>query len=142
LNSLESYVRIENDALGNMEVAHDVLWGIHTQRALHNFAISDRRVPYPLIAAIAAIKHAAAIANGELGFLPKNIVDVISAACDKICANEKELAASFPLDALQGGAGTSTNMNVNEVVANIALKTLGHEPGSYDVIHPLGLRPN
>jgi aspartate ammonia-lyase len=130
-------MRQETDALGKLEIEENVLWGVHTQRALHNFALSKRRVPYALIAAIATVKRAAALTNAELGYLPKDIAGAIEAACGKICGNEKEYAASFPLDALQGGAGTSTNMNVNEVVANMALKALGREAGDYDFINPV-----
>ena len=127
--------RTECDALGEKEIAGDALWGIHTQRALENFAFSQRRVPYALIAAIATVKHAAAATNAELGYLPKDIADAIIAACVQIC--EGNLQDHFPLDALQGGAGTSTNMNVNEVVANLALKRLGKQIGDYAEVHPL-----
>ncbi|MFA5040684.1 MAG: aspartate ammonia-lyase [Bdellovibrionales bacterium] len=130
-------MRKEADALGDKEIEDGALWGIHTQRAIGNFALSARRVPYSLISAIATVKHAAAMANGELGYLPPNIAESIGAACGKIENNEKEFAASFPLDALQGGAGTSTNMNVNEVIANLALKAMGKKEGDYDVVHPL-----
>jgi aspartate ammonia-lyase len=130
-------MRTEKDALGTIELDSDLLWGVHTQRALNNFVLSQRRVPYSLIAGIATVKQAAALTNAELGHMPKDVADAIAAACIKICENEKEYAASFPLDALQGGAGTSTNMNVNEVVANLALKLLGHKPGEYGFVHPL-----
>lgn len=130
-------MRQETDALGTVDLGNTPLWGIHTQRALGNFAVSNRRVPYSLIAALATVKHAAALTNGELGFLSAEIVEALTAACTKICGNEKECAPYFPLDALQGGAGTSTNMNVNEVVANLALKSLGRAPGDYDAVHPL-----
>ena len=127
--------RTECDALGEKEIASDALWGIHTQRALENFAFSQRKVPYALIAAIATVKHAAAATNGELGYLPKDIADAIISGCAQIC--EGDLRSHFPLDALQGGAGTSTNMNVNEVVANLALKRLGKPIGDYETVHPL-----
>ena len=130
-------MRKETDALGNVDIDSDVLWGIHTQRALGNFALSQRRVPASLIAAIVTVKHAAALSNGELGYIPTDVAEAIGAACDKILENEKDFAASFPLDALQGGAGTSLNMNVNEVVANVALIAMGREAGDYAVLHPL-----
>ncbi len=130
-------MRKEHDALGTLEIQKDALWGIHTQRALRNFQLSDRRVPFSLIAALATVKRAAAITNGELGYLPKDIADAIGEACEKICGNEKKFASCFPLDALQGGAGTSTNMNVNEILANMALEILGKEPGDYGAIDPL-----
>jgi len=127
--------RKECDALGEKEIERDALWGIHTQRALENFGFSRRRTPHALISAIATVKHAAAITNAELGYLPKEIADAIVDACSQICEGGMEV--HFPLDALQGGAGTSTNMNVNEVVANLALKHLGKSLGDYDSVHPL-----
>ncbi len=130
-------VRKERDALGEIEIAADALWGIHTERALHNFRFSERRVPTALIGAIATVKHAAAVANAELGYLDKGIADAIVAACAEVCEGGAAMEAQFPLDALQGGAGTSTNMNVNEVVANLALKRLGKAAGDYDSVHPL-----
>ncbi|MFA4993987.1 MAG: aspartate ammonia-lyase [Bdellovibrionales bacterium] len=130
-------MRKETDILGNVEIDDSALWGIHTERALQNFAVSERRVPFSLIAAIVTVKQAAAQANGELGYLPQNIADVLVAACGKICGNENDTMASFPLDALQGGAGTSTNMNVNEVIANVALQAMGKKAGAYDALHPL-----
>ena len=122
-------VRIERDSLGEVAVAKDALWGIHTERALRNFTLSKRRVPPALIAAIATVKHAAAVTNAELGYLNRDIADAIVAACAEVCEGSAAIQAQFPLDALQGGAGTSTNMNVNEVVANLALKHLGKLPG-------------
>ncbi len=130
-------MREEKDALGKLKIFKDALWGIHTERALGNFRLSDRRAPFSLIAALVTVKHAAAITNGELGFLPNNIAEAIGNACEKIVNNETEYSACFPLDALQGGAGTSTNMNVNEILANMALESLGHKPGEYAVVDPL-----
>jgi aspartate ammonia-lyase len=129
--------RIERDALGEMELPSACLWGIHTERARLNFHFSARRVPFSLIAALATVKQAAALTNAEFGYLPKDVADAIVAACIDICADGETIRAQFPLDALQGGAGTSTNMNVNEVVANLALKKLGKSPGDYAVVHPL-----
>lgn len=129
--------RRETDALGTLELSGGCLWGIHTERARQNFGLSDRHVPFALIAAIATVKQAAARTNGELGYLPKDIADAISAACEQICNGDAAVRTGFPLDGLQGGAGTSTNMNVNEVAANLALKYLGCQPGDYDRVHPL-----
>ena len=129
--------RRETDALGPVEIPADCLWGIHTQRALGNFSFSRRRVPFPLIAAIATVKQAAARTNGELGYLAKDIAAAIAAAAGEICDGGEFIESQFPLDALQGGAGTSTNMNVNEVIANLALKRLGRPAGDYAVVHPL-----
>ncbi len=130
-------MRKETDALGQIDIDDNVLWGIHTQRAIKNFELSARRVPYSLIAGIATVKRAAALANAELGYLPKEIGEAMADACAKICENEKEYAPYFPLDALQGGAGTSTNMNVNEVISNLALKTLGKPLGDYATVNPI-----
>jgi aspartate ammonia-lyase len=94
-------------------------------------------VHYALIGAIATVKHAAAITNAELGYLDKDIADAIVAACTEVCEGGAAMETHFPLDALQGGAGTSTNMNVNEVVANLALKRLGKPLGDYQSVHPL-----
>jgi aspartate ammonia-lyase len=129
--------RLEQDGLGGIEIAPGALWGIHTQRALNNFPKTGRRVPWMLIASIAVVKHAAAVTNAELGFLKRDVADAIVAACIKVCEGGEEIERQFPLDALQGGAGTSTNMNVNEVVANLALQQLGKEPGDYEHVHPL-----
>ncbi len=134
---MKGATRIEQDALGSVEVSADCLWGIHTQRALQNFPCSHRRVPYALIAALATVKRAVAMTNGELGYLKPEIAAAIAAACDHIRDGETEMAEHFPLDALQGGAGTSTNMNVNEVVANLALASLGKPFGDYATVHPL-----
>ena len=127
--------RREHDALGTLDIPRDCLWGIHTERALRNFPATGRSVPFALISAIAVVKHAAAATNAELGYLRKEVADAIVWACGSI--SEGGSAAHFPLDALQGGAGTSTNMNVNEVVANLALGKLGRAPGDYETVHPL-----
>lgn len=129
--------RREHDALGEKAIAADSLWGIHTERARENFAFSQRRVPFALIEAMAVVKQAAAVTNGELGTLPKNIAEAIAGACAEVCQGDALIRAQFPLDALQGGAGTSTNMNVNEVVANLALRRLGKPLGDYASVHPL-----
>ncbi len=130
-------MRTEQDNLGSLELPEDCIWGVHTQRALHNFQISDRRVPGTLIAALAIVKRAAAQTNHELGFLPDDIAGAIDRACARIIAGGPECRDWFPLDALQGGAGTSTNMNVNEVIANLALKELGKKPGDYEAVHQI-----
>jgi aspartate ammonia-lyase len=129
--------RSERDALGDAEIAAGRLWGVHTERARRNFPSSGRRVPYPLIAALAMVKHAAAITNCELGYLDDAIAGAIVAACGRVSEGGPEMAAHFPLDALQGGAGTSTHMNVNEVIANLALEFLGKPHGDYASVHPV-----
>ena len=127
--------RVEKDSLGEKPVPAGAYWGIHTQRALENFTLSGRRVSLPLIKAIVLVKKAACQANRELGFLTESKAQAIITACDEVLAGK--LADQFPLDALQGGAGTSTNMNVNEVIANRAGELSGGQLGDYSLIHPL-----
>ncbi len=129
--------RREHDGLGELEIPAGTLWGIHTQRALNNFPATGRCVPPVLIGSIAVVKHAAAMTNAELGFLAPDLAKAIIKGCTKICEGGPEIDRQFPLDALQGGAGTSTNMNVNEVIANLALIELGKAPGDYANVHPL-----
>jgi aspartate ammonia-lyase len=127
--------RIEKDMLGSLELPEDVYWGIHTERAILNFPISGYRVNPSLIKAMAMVKKASAMANLETGYLEEKKARAIMAACDEISGGK--LSEHFPVDALQGGAGTSTNMNVNEVIANRAIELMGEEKGNYEVIHPL-----
>jgi aspartate ammonia-lyase len=128
-------VRKEVDLLGEREIPHDVYYGIHTLRASENFPLTPYRVHSTLIRAIALVKKAAAEVNYELGHLPKLTADAIVQAADEIMRGQWQ--EQFITDALQGGAGTSTNMNVNEVIANRALEILGQERGDYKIIHPL-----
>ncbi len=127
--------RQEEDLLGRGDVPAAAYWGLHTQRALGNFPISGRRVHASLIRALALVKKACAAANGELGYLDPKKEAAIAAACDEIATGQ--LADQFPVDALQGGAGTSTHMNINEVIANRAIERLGGRRGDYALIHPL-----
>jgi aspartate ammonia-lyase len=127
--------RIEKDGIGDMRVPYDAYWGIHTQRALANFAISPLRIDPCFIKAFALVKKACAQANLQLGFLDKTRAVAIVGACDELI--EGKFADQFPLDALQGGAGTSTNMNVNEVIANRAIELLGKAKGDYACVNPL-----
>ena len=127
--------RDEEDLLGILEVPADAYWGIHTQRAIGNFLLSGRRVNPSLIRALALVKKACAAANVELGYLDSAKGTAISAACGEIAAGG--LADQFPVDALQGGAGTSTNMNLNEVIANRGCELMGGRRGDYGLIHPL-----
>lgn len=128
--------RIESDSLGNVSMPASVYYGAQTARALMNFQISGIPVGhYPvLIRSLAFVKKAAAIANFALGDLPEDKKDAIVGACDDVAAGL--LADQFVLDVFQGGAGTSTNMNMNEVIANRALEHLGLPRGRFDVIHP------
>ncbi|MFZ7103328.1 MAG: aspartate ammonia-lyase [Peptococcaceae bacterium] len=127
-------MRIEKDFLGEKQLPAGVYWGIHTQRALENFPISGHEVHSQLIKALAVVKIAAAQTNMELGFLPEDKGSAISEAGAEILAGK--LAGQFPLDALQGGAGTSTNMNINEVLANRGTELLGGKKGEY-LLDPL-----
>jgi len=127
--------RIEQDLVGKREIPDDAYWGIHTLRAQENFRISTAYVRQELIHAIAIVKKACCETNSELGCLDKTIADAICGACDDII--NESLTNQFPLDALQGGAGTSTNMNVNEVIANRALERMGNKKGEYAVVHPI-----
>jgi len=129
--------RTERDSLGSMEIPADAYWGIHTARALVNFPISRRAISnYPgLVRSLALVKQAAARANKELGVLEADKADVIDAVCSRIV--EGEFHDQFVVGVIQGGAGTSTNMNVNEVIANAGLEAMGFERGRYDQLHPI-----
>jgi len=129
-------IRLERDLLGEREVPSSALYGIQTLRAMENFAISGVELcEFPtLIAAIAAVKEGAAEANRELGLLDPRIADAIVAASREI--REGRHHEHFRVDMFQGGAGTSTNMNANEVIANRALEILGYPRGSYDIVSP------
>jgi aspartate ammonia-lyase len=128
--------RIEKDFLGQVEIPADALWGINTFRASENFQISERKLAkYPdLISAIAKVKWAAANANEKLGSLPKDKATAIRAACKDLIAGRNHSA--FIIDPIQGGAGTSTNMNANEVIANLGLRHMGRKPGDYAALSP------
>lgn len=130
--------RTEHDLLGSREVPSDAYWGIHTLRAIENFTISNSKISDlpDLVRGMAAVKQAAARANFELGVLPENIARAIDAACDAILRDGRCLD-QFPSDIYQGGAGTSVNMNANEVIANLALEHLGKTKGSYAELDPM-----
>ena len=131
-----SQFRIEHDLLGDREVPAEVYYGVHTLRAQENFQISGTTISaYPeLVTALASVKQAAAEANAELGLLPEAKLNAIVAACEEI--RKGALRDQFVVDVIQGGAGTSTNMNANEVIANRALELLGHTKGDYAHLHP------
>jgi aspartate ammonia-lyase len=131
-----SRTRKEHDLLGEREVPEDALYGVQTLRALENFPITGialREFP-ALIEALAAVKEAAATANEELGLLDSAIADPIKRAAQEIRAGRHH--EHFVVDMIQGGAGTSTNMNANEVIANRALELMGRERGEYTTVHP------
>ena len=128
--------RIESDLIGELKVPADAYYGVQTQRALDNYRISCTRMSdYPeYIVAIAYVKWAAALANAELGALDRSIADAICKACEEIVGGK--FHDQFPIDMMQGGAGTSVNMNANEVIANRALELLGHRKGEYQYCSP------
>ena len=128
-------MRTEKDKLGAMELDDNVLYGIQTARAAKNFDLKHKKAQMRLINAIVLVKKAAALTYIKMSIGQDNVYPAIVKACDHILAGDADEA--FITEALQGGAGTSTNMNVNEVIANAALLKLGKRPGQYDVIHPL-----
>lgn len=130
--------RIEEDLLGELEINKDAYYGVHTQRAINNFKLSKSKVgDYPLfIKGLMITKKACALANKKVGAVATDKADMIINACDEILNNLEKYVKYFPSDVFQGGAGTSVNMNANEVIANVALEMNGHEKGSYDILHP------
>lgn len=128
--------RSEHDLLGSLPVPKDAYYGIQTLRAMHNFNLSG--VPlshYPdFVSALAMVKQAAADANHQLGYLSAEKHAAITDACHKIVQGHHH--DQFIVDMIQGGAGTSTNMNANEVIANLALEYMGKEKGEYEYLHP------
>src|SRR5467141_3894443 len=129
--------RIEHDLLGDRAVPAEAYYGIHTLRALENFPITGTAISiYPdLVTALACVKQAAAIANCELGLIDDRRSVAIRLACEEI--REGKLHEGFVVDVIQGGAGTSSNMNANEVICNRALELLRHKKGEYQHLHPL-----
>ena len=127
-------MREEEDLIGTKELDDEAYYGIHTARAQENFNLTGRRVNRHLIKAIVEIKKAAAVVNYEIDRLEEEKKDAIVGACEEVLAGGLE--DEFKLDALQGGAGTSTNMMVNEVLANRAIEILGGSKGDYEIIHP------
>ena len=128
--------RTEHDFLGAREVPADAYWGLQALRARENFALSGQPVPAELLHAFGQVKKACCLANAELGHLSPEVAAAIGQAADEVAAGRFD--ADLALDALQGGAGTSTNMAVNEVIANRALELLGRAKGDYATVHPLG----
>ena len=129
--------RLERDSLGSMEIPKDALWGIHTARALENFPITRRPISVytDLLVGLARVKQAAARANKEIGVLDAAKADIIDQVCEEIIGGK--FHDQFLVGVIQGGAGTSTNMNMNEVIANRALELLGKEHGDYQHFHPI-----
>src|SRR5580765_3318370 len=128
--------RIEKDFLGEKQISENAYYGVQTLRGKENFHITG--IPMSLepnfVKAFGYVKKAAALANRDLGVLDPKIADAIARACDKLIAGE--MRDQFVTDFIQGGAGTSTNMNANEVIANLALEALGHKKGEYQFVNP------
>ncbi len=130
----EDKVRMEHDSIGMKEIPLDVYYGVQTLRAAENFYITGMNMHPELIKSVAQIKKAAAITNFEVGHLDKKRADAIVKACDEIIAGK--MHDQFIVDPIQGGAGTSLNMNANEVIANRAIELLGGEKGNYSIVNP------
>ena len=129
--------RTEKDSMGQMQVPDWALWGASTQRAVENFPVSGRGIPAEVVHAFGLLKAACAQTNKDLGKLPADLADVIVAAASEVAAGEHD--KHFVVDVFQTGSGTSSNMNANEVIANIANRKLGHPIGSKDLsgsVHP------
>ncbi len=126
--------RIESDSIGIMEIPVDAYYGVQSLRASNNFHITGKKLNSELIKSLAEIKKAAAITNKTIGLLDIDIADAIVAACDEIISGK--FYKEFIVDAIQGGAGTSANMNANEVIANRAIEILGGSKGDYTLVHP------
>ena len=124
-----SETRKEHDFLGELDIPADIYYGIQTYRAVENFKISGISISIlsKFIQGMACVKKAAALANCELGVLSREKCDAICKACDEVVAGKFD--DQFPVDVFQGGAGTSCNMNANEVIANRALEIMGHKKG-------------
>src|SRR5438309_748207 len=133
---VDAKFRIEEDALGHVEVSADHLWGAQTERSHRNFPIGVERYRWgrPVIRALGILKKCAALANGELGQLPREKVDLIVRAAQEVI--DGKLDGEFPLVVFQTGSGTQTNMNANEVIANRAIQLAGGVVGSKKPIHP------
>ncbi|MCV9999356.1 aspartate ammonia-lyase [Pararhizobium sp. YC-54] len=129
--------RIEHDLLGSAEIPANVYWGIHTLRAMENFPITGITVGHfpELVKSLVFVKQAAARANRRLGLLDAAKANAIEWACELILSEDR-FRGQFVVDAVQGGAGTSTNMNANEVIANVALEKMGCLKGQYSSLHP------
>ena len=133
---MSSGFRVERDFLGEKQIPEDAYWGVHTARAVENFPISGTKISAmpDLIRALGYVKKAAAMVNADLGALDRPRAGAIILACEELIAGRYH--EQFVVDVIQGGAGTSTNMNANEVIANLALQRMGFEKGRYDVLHP------
>src|SRR3954462_8503120 len=128
--------RTEQDFLGQREIADDIYYGVQTIRGKENFHITGipmNQEPY-FVKALGYVKKAAAMANRDLGAVDTKVAEAIIVGCDRVIAGD--MMDQFVTDFIQGGAGTSTNMNANEVIANLALESLGHKNGEYQYVDP------
>lgn len=126
--------RIESDSVGEKQVPADALYGVQTLRAYENFKITGDKMHPAMVKALAQVKKACAISNFEAGVMDEKVKDAIVKACDEVLTGNYN--DSFITDPIQGGAGTSANMNANEVIANLAERVFGNEPGKYEFVHP------
>jgi aspartate ammonia-lyase len=129
-------MRVERDTLGEVQVPDDALWGAQTQRAVENYPISGLREHPAFTRSFILLKKAAALANMELGAIPRDLGEAIVRACDAILEDFERYRSQFVVDVFQAGAGTSFNMNCNEVIANLANLSLGGKIGEYKPVHP------
>lgn len=131
---METITRLESDSIGAKKVPADAYYGVQSLRAMENFSITGSKVSPEMINALALLKKACARANRQAGALDAVIADAIEAACDEVCGGSYH--DQFIVDPIQGGAGTSMNMNINEVIANVAIRRLGGTLGDYSLVHP------
>jgi aspartate ammonia-lyase len=127
-------MRKEKDSLGELNVPDDALYGVHTCRSIENFHMAGERMPIELICGMVQLKQACAAANAQLGLLPHDKAVAIAAACGEVLSGK--FNDQFPIDIFQAGSGTSSNMNVNEVLGNLAAVALGGKPGDRKTVHP------
>lgn len=126
--------RLEHDSIGEMEVPKDAYYGVHSLRGKNNFPITGAHMDSYMIRGAAEVKKAAALTNAEVGRMDEKIAKAIAEAADKVITGDYD--DQFIVDPVQGGAGTSFNMNTNEVIANLAIEILGGEKGDYSLVHP------
>jgi len=126
--------RIESDSIGTKEIPAEAYYGVQSLRAAENFKITGTKLHPEFINSMAAVKKACALANRKAGTLDEKICDAICQASDEVMSGR--FHDQFITDAIQGGAGTSANMNANEVIANRAIEILGGEKGDYTIVHP------
>ncbi|MFZ1281028.1 MAG: lyase family protein, partial [Ignavibacteriaceae bacterium] len=143
--SLEIYMRTEKDNIGSIQLPDEVVYGIHTMRAVNNFPVSGEKINPYFIKAYLQVKLAAIKTNFKVGLIDEKKYEVIVKAIDNLInetdktidVDDQSIFSKIIVDPYQGGAGTSLNMNINEVIANTALKLSGKNFGDYDFIHPI-----